>query len=103
MPEPLFGPAFCSTRTSSGVTSRSGSSIARREILEALEHHRAALVLEQPGIRRRALEDRAARRERAEQRDQAADLRYRLGERPDHAAIDLVRLALEARPQASRP
>ena len=36
------------------------------------EHHRAAFALEELRIGRRALEDRAVRRERAEERDQPA-------------------------------
>ena len=45
---------------------------ARGKIGERGEHHRPALVLEQPGIGRRALEDGAPRREVAEQRDETA-------------------------------
>ena len=68
---------------------------ARREILEVLEHDRPALVLEQPLIRRRALEDGAARREAAEQRDQAADPRRSAGRATGPPAIDPVRLTLQ--------
>ena len=45
---------------------------AGRQIFQPIEHHGAALVLEQRWRRRRALQDRAARRQIAEQRDQAA-------------------------------
>ena len=58
------GPAFCSTRKSSGVTSRSGSSMRAARSSSDVEHHRAAFVLEQASVGGRALEDRAVRRQR---------------------------------------
>ena len=66
-----LGPAFCSTRKSSAVTS-SGIVDALGKIIERAEHDRAAFFLEELRIGRRALEDRAVRRERAEERDQPA-------------------------------
>ncbi len=45
---------------------------ARGKVRERGEHHRPALVLEQLCVGRRTLQDRAARREIAEQRDQPA-------------------------------
>ncbi len=46
-----FGPMFFSTSMSSAVTSRSSLSMRAREVLEVLEHDRAALVLHQLGRR----------------------------------------------------
>ena len=60
---------------------------ARRQILERGEHDRAPLLLEQFRIGGRALEDRALRRQRAEQRDEPALRLQRLGQRADDLAI----------------
>ena len=61
---------------------------ARGEIGERGEHHRPALVLEQLGVGRRALEDGALRREIAEQRDQPALRLQRLAALGDDRAVD---------------
>ena len=67
------------------------------EIGERREHHRAAFVLEQFGVGRRALEDGALRREVAEQRHQAAGRLERLvGVRDDRAVDVAVGIAFEA-------
>ena len=45
MPGPPLGPAFLSTRTWSGVTSRSSRSISRRHVVVVLERQRRAAML----------------------------------------------------------
>ena len=57
----------------------------------AREHHRPALVLEQPRVGRRALEDGAPRREVAEQRDQPTVRLERLLARGNDRAVDSTR------------
>ena len=61
---------------------------ARGEIGERGKHHRPALELEQIGVGGRALEDRALRRQIAEQRDQPALRLQRLVALRDDAAVD---------------
>ena len=67
---------------------------ARGQILERSEHHRPALVLEQIGIRRRAFEDGALRRDIAEQRHQPALRLERLFALGDDGAVDEIRRAV---------
>ena len=61
---------------------------ARREVLERGEDDGAALLLEEFRVGRRALEDRAFRRQRAEQRDQPALRLQRIIEGFDDGAVD---------------
>ena len=67
----------------------------RRQIAERGKHHRAAFVLEQFGVGRRAFEDGALRRQIAEQRDQAALRFQRLVERRDDRAVDITDIVLK--------
>ena len=77
------------------LTSRSSESMRARQVFGDLEHDRAAFVLHQPGVRRRLLDDRAARREIAVEHRDAALRIDRLVER--HAR----RPASNAGPRAS--
>src|ERR1043165_4306499 len=61
---------------------------ARRQILERGEDDRAPFLFEQLGIGGRPLKDRALRRERAEQRDEAALSLQRLGQGAHNFAVD---------------
>jgi hypothetical protein len=58
------------------------------EVVNVLEHDRAALVLEQSPIGRRCLHHGAVRAEVASQHGQRAALVERIGPRADHAIID---------------
>ena len=62
------------------------------EIFQRREHHRPALVLEQSGVGRRALEDGALRRQIAEQGDQAARRLKRFLRLGDNRTVDIIAL-----------
>ena len=95
MPAPI-GPAFFSTRKSSGVDIEIGRIDAGGEILQVLEHDGAALALEQGWVGGRPLQDGAVRRQAPEQGDKTAIARDRIVLRTHDAAIDVVRVAGEA-------
>ena len=71
----------------------------RRKIVERGEHHRPAFPLEERRVGGRALEDRAARRQAAEERDEPTDLLIRLRERAHDVAVDPRALRREALPE----
>ena len=82
MPGPPFGPPFLSTRTWSGVTSRSSRSTSRRHVVVVLERDRLAAVLQEALVGGGRLHHAAARREIAgEHRGRA--LRHRAACRAD--------------------
>src|SRR5581483_9703666 len=62
---------------------------ASGQILQAVEHHGPRLALEQARVGRRALDDRPARREVAEQSRQSAAALERIFTAANDAAIDV--------------